>query len=80
MATRAAGRGGELLLKSVLATRKQLCVGTLWLISRSQETREMDSIIHDCVYRAFQVSLAMIHKVSLETISFMIPEIFDRNG
>ena len=49
MATRAAWRGGELLLKSVLATKKQLCVGTLWLISRSQETREMDSIIHNRV-------------------------------
>ena len=79
MATRAAGRGGELLLKSVLATKKQLCVGNLWLISRSQETREMDSIIHNRVQfiAGFPDDDSQI---SVETISFMIPEIFDRNG
>ena len=79
MATRAAWRGGELLLKSVLATKKQLCVGTLWLISRSQETREMDSIIHNRV-QFIAGFPGDDSQVSLETISFMIPEIFDRNG
>ena len=56
-------------------------MGNLWLISRSQETREMDSIIHDRVqFIAGFPNDEDDSQVSVETISFMLPEIFDRNG